>query len=119
MIAVSEAFTLAEHLNLTPQKLFEVVTHSSGQCWVMNQYVPVPSVLDNVPANQDYQAGFTAAMMLKDLCLSQQSAEQAGVRTPMGAQATRLYQQLNDAGMSGLDFSAIIKLLGSVESIVG
>ncbi len=109
MIAVSEAFTLAQKLGLTPQKLFDVVTHSSGQCWVMNQYVPLPGILDNVPANNDYKAGFTTAMMLKDLCLSQHSAESAGVKTPMGELATRLYQQFNDAGMSGLDFSAIIK----------
>lgn len=111
MIAVSEAFILAKHLGLTPEKLFEVVTHASGQCWVMNHYVPVPGLLDNVPANHDYQAGFTAAMMLKDLCLSQRSAEDVGVKTPMGEEATRLYQQLNDADMSDLDFSAIIKLL--------
>lgn len=108
MIAVSEAFTLAEHLGLTPQKLFDVVTHASGQCWVMNNYVPVPGILEHVPANHDYQAGFTAAMMLKDLRLSQHSAEEVGVKTPMGKEATRLYQQLNDAGMSELDFSAII-----------
>ena len=110
MIAVSEAFRLAQELGLTPQKLFDVVTHSSGQCWVMNQYVPVPGILENVPANNDYKAGFTAAMMLKDLCLSQRSAENAGVNTPMGELATRLYQQFNDAGMSELDFSAIIKV---------
>lgn len=112
MIAVSEAFKLAEQLGLTPQKLFEVVRHASGQCWVMNQYVPVPGVLDNVPANQDYAAGFTAAMMLKDLKLSQQSANAVDVKTPMAARATALYQQLNDHGMSDLDFSAIIKWTG-------
>lgn len=111
MIAVSEAFTLAQKLGLTPQKLFEVVTHSSGECWVMNHYVPVPGVLDNVPANRDYQAGFTAAMMLKDLCLSQHSAQTVGIKTPLAEHATSLYQQLNDKGMNGLDFSAIIKML--------
>lgn len=111
MIAVSEAFVLAEHLGLTPQKLFEVVSHSSGQCWVMNQYVPVPGVLENVPANHGYQAGFTAAMMLKDLCLSQHSAADVGVKTLLAEQATRIYQQFNDEGMSGLDFSAIIKMM--------
>lgn len=111
MIAVSEAFNLAEQLGLTAQKLFDVVTHSSGQCWVMNQYVPVPGILDNVPANHDYEAGFTAAMMLKDLCLSQRSAQDVGVKTPMGQEATRLYQQFNEEGMSDLDFSAIIKML--------
>ena len=113
MIAVSEAFTLAEQLGLTPQKLFEVVSNASGQCWVMNQYVPVAGILDNVPANHDYQPGFTAAMMLKDLGLSQQSAEAVGVKTPMAAQATALYQQLSDEGMRDLDFSAIIKLIKS------
>lgn len=109
MIAVSEAFKLAEQLGLTPQKLHEVVTHSSGQCWVMNQYVPVPGVLDDVPANHDYKAGFTAAMMLKDLWLSQHSAKAVGIKTPIAECATQLYQQFNDAGMSELDFSAIIK----------
>lgn len=111
MIAVSEAFLLAQQLGLTAEKLFEVVTKSSGRCWVMEQYAPVPGVLDNVPANHAYQAGFTAAMMLKDLNLSQQAAQQKNVQTPLSEQATSLYQQLNDKGMGGLDFSAIIKLL--------
>ena len=113
MIAVSEAFLLAERLGLTPQKLFDVVTHSTGQCWVMNQYVPVPGILENVPANHHYQAGFTAAMMLKDLNLSQRSAKDVGVNTPLGEKATHLYQQLNEAGMGALDFSVIIQMLNS------
>ena len=111
MIAVSEAFILAEHLGLSPQKLFEVVTNSSGECWAMSHYVPVPGLLDNVPANNNYQPGFTAAMMLKDLCLSQQSAASVGVETPLGEKATALYQHFNDEGMGGLDFSAIIKAI--------
>ena len=111
MIAVSEAFTLAQHLGLTPQKLFEVVSNASGQCWIMDKYVPVAGVLENVPANQNYQPGFTTAMMLKDLRLSQQSASSVGLKTPMAEQATALYQQFSDLGMAGLDFSAIIKLI--------
>lgn len=110
MIAVSEAFILAEKLGLTPQKLFEVVSNASGQCWVMNTYVPVPGVLENVPANREYAPGFTVAMMLKDLCLSQHVAETSGVTLPMAERATALYQQFNDAGQANLDFSAIIKL---------
>jgi 3-hydroxyisobutyrate dehydrogenase len=116
MIAVSEAFTLAEQLGLTPKKLFEVVTNSSGQCWAMSHYVPVPNVLDNVPANRDYQPGFTGAMMLKDLKLSQQSAASVGVKTTLGGHAQDLYQKLCDAGLGGLDFSAIIKLVGSEQN---
>ena len=111
MIAVSEAFVLAKHLNLAPEKLFEVVTNSSGECWAMSHYAPVPGLLDNVPANNNYKPGFTAAMMLKDLRLSQQAAASIGICTPMGEKATKLYQHLNDAGMADLDFSAIIKTI--------
>ena len=109
MIAISEAFTLAEHLGLAANKLFEVVTNSSGQCWAMSSYVPVPGLLDNVPANNNYQPGFTVAMMLKDLCLSQQSATDVGVETKMGKQAAAIYQQFKDEGKGELDFSAIIR----------
>lgn len=111
MIAISEAFVLAEELGLSAEKLFEVVSNSSGQCWAMSQYVPIPGILPQVPANNHYQPGFTAAMMLKDLNLSQSSAVAVGVETRLGADATNLYQQFNDAGFGQLDFSAIIKAI--------
>lgn len=111
MIAVSEAFVLAAELGLTPQKLQEVVAHASGQCWVMDTYVPVPDVLPNVPANHDYEPGFAVAMMLKDLDLSQQAAKKAGLSLPMAERATLLYKQFNDNGNDTLDFSAIIQSL--------
>ncbi|OCH99066.1 3-hydroxyisobutyrate dehydrogenase [Legionella jamestowniensis] len=111
MIAVSEAFVLAEHLGLSAPKLFEVVTNSSGQCWAMSQYVPVPGVLPHTPANNNYQPGFTAAMMLKDLNLSQNSATAMDIETPLAASATAIYQQFNEAGFGHLDFSAIIKAI--------
>lgn len=111
MIAVSEAFVLAEQLGLTPQKLHEVVSNASGQCWVMNSYVPVPDVLDNVPANREYQPGFSVAMMLKDLCLGQQVARESDTHMPMAECATTLYQQFCDTDHANLDFSAIIQSL--------
>lgn len=111
MIAVSEAFTLAEHLELSAEKLFEVVTNASGQCWAISNYAPVPGLLENVPANNHYKPGFTAAMMLKDLCLSQQCAASVGLKTPMGERATAIYQQFIEAEMGELDFSAIIKTM--------
>ena len=111
MIAISEAFVLAEQLGLSAQKLFEVVNNSSGQCWAMSHYAPVPGVLPNVPANKDYQPGFTAAMMLKDLLLSQQAASQSTIKTPLGEKATAIYQQFNETGSGQLDFSAIIKTM--------
>ncbi|MCX7119674.1 MAG: 3-hydroxyisobutyrate dehydrogenase [Legionellales bacterium] len=113
MLAVSECFLLAERLGLSAQKLHEVVTHASGQCWVMDRYVPVPDVLENVPANHDYQAGFSLNMMLKDLNFSQAAAQHCDLKTPLGQLATKIFQQGKEAGLGDLDFSAIIKTLGS------
>lgn len=109
MIAVSEAFCLAEKLGLDAKKLFEVSSHASGQCWSMTSYCPVPGILENVPANNDYRPGFTAAMMLKDLNLSQNAAKTAHVHTELGAKATDIYQQFVNSDHGQLDFSAIIQ----------
>ncbi|USQ13550.1 3-hydroxyisobutyrate dehydrogenase [Legionella lytica] len=111
MIAVSEAFVLAKQLELSPQKLFEVVNNASGQCWAMTKYAPVPGILENVPANNDYKPGFAAAMMLKDLLLSQDCAHAVDTSTPLAEKATALYQQLIEQGLGDSDFSAIIKLI--------
>ena len=78
MIAVSEAFVLAEKLGIDPQKLFDIASKASGQCWAMTNYCPVPGPVPTSPANRDYQAGFTAAMMLKDLKLAQEAAKTVG-----------------------------------------
>ncbi len=111
MIAVAEAFLLGEKLGLDAQKLFDIASKSSGQCWSLPSYCPVPGPVPASPANRDYQAGFTAAMMLKDLRLSQQAAEAAGAATPMGAQAAALYERYCGSGEAGKDFSGIIRLL--------
>lgn len=111
MIGVSEAFMLGKKLGLDPQKFFEISSRASGQCWSMTNYCPVPDILPNVPANRDYAPGFTSAMMLKDLRLSQTAAQTVGAATPLGAEATALYTLFNNLGHSQLDFSAIIKLI--------
>jgi len=111
MIAVSEAFMLGSKLGLDPKKLFEISSQSSGQCWSMTTYCPVSGILPNVPANNDYQPGFTAAMMLKDLRISQMAAQSVGAATPLGAEATALYTLFNNLGHRDLDFSAIIKMI--------
>ena len=98
MIAVSEAFVLAEKLGLDKQKLFDISSKSSGQCWSMTNYCPVPGPVPTSPANRDYQAGFTAAMMLKDLELAQDAANAAGVATPLGAEAARSTVSMRDRG---------------------
>ena len=111
MIAVSEGFTLAEKLGLDPKTFFEISSHSSGECWAMTHYNPVPGVLENVPANNQYRPGFTSAMMLKDLKLSQDAAKTAGITTELAAKATALYQRFVDNDHAALDFSAIIKMI--------
>jgi 3-hydroxyisobutyrate dehydrogenase len=111
MIAVSEAFVLAEKLGLDHQKLFDISSKSSGQCWSMTTYCPVPGPVPTSPANRDYQAGFTAAMMLKDLKLSQAAAKAAGAKTELGAGAERIYSAYVESGEAGRDFSGIIRFV--------
>ena len=111
MIAVSEAFVLAERLGLDAQKLFEISSKSSGQCWSLTSYCPVPGPVPTSPANRDYQPGFTAAMMLKDLRLAQEAARSAGASTPLGAEAAALYGLYVGNGFGGRDFSGIIRFL--------
>ena len=111
MVATAEAFLLAQKLGLDPQRFFEIASVSSGQCWSMTSYCPLPGVGPETPADRDYQGGFASALMLKDLRLSQQAAGQAGAKTPMGARATEIYEAFAAAGHGGLDFSAIIKAI--------
>lgn len=111
MIAVSEGFMLAKRLGLDAQKLFDVAATSSGQCWSLTNYCPVPGPVPASPANRDYQAGFTAAMMLKDLLLAQQAAAGAGAATPLGAEAAQLFSLFVNSGHGAKDFSGIICML--------
>jgi 3-hydroxyisobutyrate dehydrogenase len=111
MIAVSEAFMLAKRLGLDAQKLFDVASTASGQCWSLTNYCPVPGPVPTSPANRDYQPGFTAAMMLKDLMLAQQAASAAGASTPLGAEAAQLFSLFVNSGNGAKDFSGIIKML--------
>ena len=111
MIAVSEAFALADKLGLERQKLFDVSSKSSGQCWSLTTYCPVPGPVPTSPANRDYKPGFTAAMMLKDLRLSQAAAQAAGAATPLGAAAASLYTLFVNEGAADTDFSGIFKMI--------
>ena len=111
MIVVCEAFALAERLGLEAQKLFDIASKASGQCWSLTTYCPVPGPVPASPANRDYEPGFTAAMMLKDLRLAQQAAIAAGIATPLGAEAAALYGRFNAAGHGGTDFSGIYRML--------
>ncbi|PKQ07467.1 MAG: 3-hydroxyisobutyrate dehydrogenase [Alphaproteobacteria bacterium HGW-Alphaproteobacteria-12] len=111
MIGVSEAFVLGEKLGLDAQTLFDISSTASGQCWSMTSYCPVPGPVPTSPANRNYQPGFTAAMMLKDLRLAQDAAKTAHSPIPLGGQAAQLYALMEAAGDAGLDFSGVIKLI--------
>src|SRR3954468_24030156 len=111
MIAVCEGFVLAEKLGLDKQKLFDIASKSSGQTWAMTNYCPVPGPVPGSPANRDYQAGFTAAMMLKDLALAQDAANAAGAATPLGAEAAALFRLYVGQGAAQKDFSGIVNFI--------
>ncbi|TPG48419.1 3-hydroxyisobutyrate dehydrogenase [Roseomonas nepalensis] len=113
MIGTCEAFVLAEKLGLSHEALFEVASKSSGQCWSLTTYCPVPGPVPGSPANRGYQPGFAAALMLKDLGLAQQAADETGAATPMGARALDLYRRFVEQDGAGRDFSGIIEMLRS------
>lgn len=116
MIGISEAFTLADRIGLDAQKLFDISSKASGSCWAMLNHLPVAGIVETSAANRDYQPGFSAAMMHKDLTLAQAAATTAGASTPLGAHAAALYTEFVDGGNSGLDYSAIIKLIADREA---
>jgi len=111
MLGVCEAFALAEKLGLAAESFFDIASKSSGQCWSLSTYCPVPGVGPQTPADRGYEGGFATAMMLKDLKLAQGAAAQVGASTPMGAQAEALYALFAANGFGGKDFSAVIQLL--------
>jgi 3-hydroxyisobutyrate dehydrogenase len=115
MIAVAEAFTLAEAVGLEAQRMFDIVSTSSGQCWSLTVNCPVPGPVPKSPANRDYAPGFTAAMMLKDLRLATAAAARTEIATPLGDDAAALYAHYCDSGGAGRDFSGIIGMIAAMD----
>jgi len=109
MIGASEAFALAEKLGLSHQAVFDVVSTSSGQCWAVTSYCPVPGPVPASPANNDYKPGFATALMVKDLTLAQDAAKAVGAATPLGRHAQELFKAFDASGHGGVDFSGIIQ----------
>lgn len=112
MIGVSEAFALADGLGLSRDKLFEIANTSSGQCWSLTKYCPVPGPVPTSPANRNYAPGFTVAMMLKDLRLAQDAANSVRATTPLGAEAAQIYALMaSHQDNANLDFSGVFQFL--------
>ncbi len=111
MIAVGEAFVLGEKLGLSHQAMFDVVSSSSGQCWALTSYCPVPGPVPTSPANNGYKPGFAAALMLKDLNLAREAAALVHAETAIGTHAAEIYQEFVETGSGGADFSGIINFV--------
>ena len=111
MIVTCEAFVMAQKLGLDPKVFHAIASNASGQSWAMTAYTPVPGVGPETPADHDYEGGFAAALMLKDLKLAMDAAQHAGAYTPMGAEAEELFQRFVNLGGGAKDFSGIIKML--------
>jgi 3-hydroxyisobutyrate dehydrogenase len=111
MAATCEGFVLAKKLGLNLQTFFDISSKASGQSWSMTSYCPVPGVGPETPADHDYEGGFAAALMLKDLKLADDAASSVGAYTPMGAKAEELYQRFVDAGSGNKDFSGLIQMI--------
>ena len=111
MIATCETLALAQKLGLDPQKFFDIASVSSGQCWSLTSYAPLPGVGPTTPADNGYKGGFAAALMLKDLRLAMEAAASVEAEVPMGSKARELYEAFVAADEGGHDFSAIIKTL--------
>ena len=114
MISVAEGFSLAEKLGLDAQKLYDISSTATARCWSLNDYCPVPGPVPTSPANRDYQPGFAAALMLKDLRIAMEAAQGSGAATPLGAHATQIYSMMDLAGQADLDFSGVIKFINGL-----
>ena len=111
MVATCETLALAQKLGLDPQKFFDIASVSSGQCWSLTSYAPLPGVGPTTPADNDYKGGFAAALMLKDLRLAMEAAASVDADVPMGTKARELYEAFVEADKDSRDFSAIIQTL--------
>ncbi len=111
MIGLAEAFTLGERLGIRPETLFAISSAASGCSWAMLHHLPVPGIVETSSANRDFEPGFAAAMMLKDLTLAQEAAAETGTATPLGSLAQGLYGEFVEGGGGGLDYAAVIRLI--------
>jgi 3-hydroxyisobutyrate dehydrogenase len=111
MVGVSEGFLLAQKLGLDWDRLYQICTTATANSWALSNYCPAPGPVPSAPSNRDYAPGFAAALMVKDVKLSQAAAEAAGSPTPLAAQALSFYQQVVDGGDGGKDFSVVFRWL--------
>jgi len=112
MIAASESLMLAKRLNIDIKKVHEIMKNASGNSWPISVYPPVPGLIDGTPSNNKYKAGFSSAMMAKDLKLANEASKTVNANTPLGKKALEIFSKFCESGNSEADFSAISKLIG-------
>ncbi len=111
MISVAESFRLAQEVGLNQQILFDVASSSSGDCFALRTFCPIPELVPTAPSSNGFKPGFSSELMLKDMKLALRAADQANIQLPIGSTAARQYQQLVDCGKADVDFSAVIELI--------
>ena len=108
MIAVGESFNLGKNLGLDLNKLFEVISTSTGSCWAVNSYCPIKGIGPISPADKDYEGGFATALMYKDLGLAVDAAAETDTNINFGIQTYEKYKHVTENNKGNLDFSNII-----------
>jgi 3-hydroxyisobutyrate dehydrogenase len=109
MIGVGEAFNLGKNLGLDPQKLFEILSSSTGSCWAINNYCPIKGVGPESPADNNFEPGFSASLMFKDLSIALKAIESTNTPAPFGKKAQENFGDMVNQKKGDLDFSAITK----------
>ena len=107
MCGTAETIAMGVNNGLDPAILSEIMKNSSGGNWSLEKYNPFPGVMKEAPASKNYSGGFLNSLMVKDLNLAEELANQSNSNTPMGKLAKDLYEELNNQGFEGLDFSSI------------
>lgn len=110
MLGTSEAIRLGIANGIDPKVLSDIMSKSSGRNWALELYNPCPGVMDNVPSSKDYAGGFGVDLMLKDLGLAVENAENLDASVPLGKLAQQLYENHSKAGNGKLDFSSVFNL---------
>jgi len=112
MIAAAESLMLAKRLNIDIKKVHEIMKNASGNSWPISVYPPLPGLIEGTPSNNKYRAGFSSAMMAKDLKLANEASKSVNANTPLGKKALEIFSEFCESGNSEADFSAISKLIG-------
>ncbi|CAM8900445.1 unnamed protein product [Rhodiola kirilowii] len=107
MLGISEALALGQNLGISATTLTKIFNSSSARCWSSDSYNPVPGVMEGVPSSRNYEGGFAAKLMAKDLSLASLSAKEVGFKCPLTSQARGIFSKMCEDGHENEDFSCV------------